>query len=81
MRPESQATAFELVVQSFDVGPQRAAPERQPETAEAEVKERARQSLEGLPDHVLNTVNRNDHFMTFFRENEDGSREASLPNA
>jgi hypothetical protein len=26
-------------------------------------------------DHILNTVNRNDHFMTFFRENEDGSRE------
>ncbi|MDX1387597.1 MAG: hypothetical protein R3344_00280 [Acidobacteriota bacterium] len=26
-------------------------------------------------DHVLNTVNRNDHFLTFFRQNEDGSQD------
>jgi hypothetical protein len=40
VRPELQATAFEVVVQPLDLGPQRAAPERQPETAEAKVQER-----------------------------------------
>jgi hypothetical protein len=28
-----------------------------------------------LNDHVLNTINRNDHFMTFFREDADGERD------
>ena len=40
VRPESQPAALELVVQLLDLGPQRAAPERQPEAAEAEVEER-----------------------------------------
>jgi hypothetical protein len=40
VRPESQATAFEVVVQPLDLEPQRAAPESQAETAEAKVQKR-----------------------------------------
>jgi hypothetical protein len=28
-----------------------------------------------LADHMLNTINRNDHFLTFFREDADGTRD------